>query len=108
MEAGSTIVQSDGNFVKNLSGLSTEKNILTAKLYSGNNVVIGESTPVNFTLSNSLPLFYGVSTQPASPVSGSSFSIVVEAEAGLSEVSYALDGVTTSLTESDGGKYTAT
>ncbi len=100
------VSDADGVFVKNITDITQESNIVIAQLIDSSNAVLATSPEVKFTHIASSSNIYGVTINPSSTVESSSpIEIVVDATPGLSELTINLDGSILTTKEWVSGKY---
>jgi hypothetical protein len=107
-EVGDTKTDETGIYVFKLTGVSQSSNLLTASILDGTDTVIG-TVDTQFNFAGKMPAYYNTSIQPGLTVTpGSSITITIDAEPGLTSVTVGIDGTSMPAAESSPGKYSVT
>lgn len=105
-EVATVLSDDTGIYTKSLTDLTQSSNIISASVLDGNNTVIGTAES-KFGVATDGPQLIGTSVTPTSVTTGDTVTITTEADPGLSDVSFILDGSSIKATEKSSGKYSA-
>jgi hypothetical protein len=105
-DQGTVVTDDGGIFTKSVNNVTQEENILTAELIDANNSVIAKSSETKFSKTVTSSSTYGVTINPASTVEVSSpIEVIVDATAGLPELTIGIDGTILPTKETSVWKY---
>ncbi|MBP6981342.1 hypothetical protein KBB25_00990, partial [Candidatus Gracilibacteria bacterium] len=105
-EVATVLSDDTGIYTKSLTDLTQSSNIISASVLDGNNTVIGTAES-KFGVATDGPQLIGTSVTPTSVTTGDTVTITTEADPGLSDLSFILDGSSIKATEKSSGKYSA-
>ena len=105
-EVATVLSDDTGIYTKSLTDITQATNILSVSVLDGNNTIIGTAES-KFGVATDGPEIIGTSVSPASVTTGDTLTITTEADPGLSDVSFILDGSSIKATEKSSGKYSA-